>query len=86
MTSPQSISGSFQLDYPTSLTSLSLDSFAVRYQSLGANGSGSGTGLGTPTPAVPEPATWAMMLIGFGATGFAMRRTRRKLPAFAQLA
>ena len=26
--------------------------------------------------AVPEPATWAMMLIGFGAIGFAMRRRR----------
>jgi len=24
--------------------------------------------------AVPEPATWAMMLMGFGAVGFAMRR------------
>ena len=23
--------------------------------------------------AVPEPATWTMMLIGFGALGFAMR-------------
>ncbi len=30
--------------------------------------------------AVPEPGTWAMMLMGFGAVGFAMRRTRvRKL-------
>lgn len=27
--------------------------------------------------AVPEPATWAMMIIGFGFTGFAMRRQRR---------
>jgi hypothetical protein len=27
--------------------------------------------------AVPEPATWAMMLMGFGAIGFAMRRRRR---------
>lgn len=33
---------------------------------------------------VPEPATWAMMLLGFGAVGFAIRRRRR--PALAQLA
>ena len=35
--------------------------------------------------AVPEPATWAMMLIGFGGIGFAMRRRRRRGLA-AQLA
>jgi len=29
------------------------------------------------TTVVPEPATWAMMLMGFGAAGFAMRRRRR---------
>jgi hypothetical protein len=28
--------------------------------------------------AVPEPGTWAMMLIGFGAIGFTMRRQRRQ--------
>nr|WP_281393330.1 PEPxxWA-CTERM sorting domain-containing protein [Sphingomonas xinjiangensis] len=28
--------------------------------------------------AVPEPATWAMMLFGVGATGGAMRRRRHK--------
>lgn len=33
---------------------------------------------------VPEASTWAMMLIGFGAIGFAMRRGRR--PVLAQLA
>ncbi|WP_246167308.1 PEPxxWA-CTERM sorting domain-containing protein [Sphingomonas piscis] len=28
--------------------------------------------------AVPDPATWATMIIGFGAIGFAMRASRRK--------
>lgn len=32
--------------------------------------------------AVPEPATWAMMLIGFGAIGLAVRR-RRSAPSLA---
>lgn len=35
--------------------------------------------------AVPEPTTWAMMLIGFGGIGYSMRR-RRKSAAIAQLA
>lgn len=30
-----------------------------------------------PAAAVPEPGTWAMMLVGFGAIGFSMRRRRR---------
>jgi hypothetical protein len=34
---------------------------------------------GEITAAVPEPGTWAMMLIGFGAIGFSMRRSRSKL-------
>jgi hypothetical protein len=29
-------------------------------------------------PPVPEPATWAMMLMGFGAAGYAMRRRRQQ--------
>lgn len=33
---------------------------------------------GTPVPAVPEPSTWAMMILGFGAVGGAMRASRRK--------
>jgi hypothetical protein len=33
---------------------------------------------------VPEPATWAMMLLGFGGIGMAMRRRRQ--PALAQIA
>ena len=52
------------------------------------NGQGSsnaqifGTGY---TPPVPEPATWAMMLLGFGGIGVAMRR-RRKAAPLAQIA
>lgn len=38
------------------------------------------------TPPVPEPATWAMMLLGFGAAGTAMRRSRRRAAQLAQLA
>lgn len=30
---------------------------------------------------VPEPTTWAMMILGFGAVGFAMRRRNRALAA-----
>ena len=37
-------------------------------------------------PPIPEPATWAMMLLGFGAAGAAMRRSRRKTAMLAQIA
>ena len=36
----------------------------------------------TPTSAVPEPASWAMMIFGFGAIGGSLRRRRNK-PALA---
>lgn len=32
---------------------------------------------------VPEPATWAMMILGFGAVGFAFRRRREGSPDLA---
>lgn len=35
------------------------------------------------TPSVPEPATWAMMMIGFGAIGGALRHRRRSATALA---
>lgn len=35
---------------------------------------------------VPEPATWAMMLIGFGAVGYSARRRRRSGIALRQIA
>ena len=66
------------------LSSLFLE--AGTYQ-LTINGNNSSTGSlgGTVTiNAVPEPGTWAMMLLGFGAAGYAMRR--RRAPVLAQMA
>ena len=56
---------------------------------LAVNGTATGGGsfAGTVTilaAAVPEPATWAMMLLGFGAIGLSMRKRRR--PVLAQVA
>ena len=43
-----------------------------------------GFGSVLPEPgAVPEPATWAMMILGFGAAGAAMRNNRRRQAALA---
>jgi hypothetical protein len=39
---------------------------------------------GAGAPPLPEPATWAMMLMGFAASGFALRR--RRSGAIAQIA
>ena len=33
--------------------------------------------------AVPEPATWAMMIAGFGLAGLGLRRNRRRTAAIA---
>ena len=43
---------------------------------LTANSREGSTFLASTGDGVPEPATWAMMLLGFGAVGFAMRRQR----------
>lgn len=48
------------------------------------NGSYGGNLTFAPNTAVPEPATWAMMLLGFGAVGWQFRRKRNT--ALAQFA
>lgn len=45
---------------------------------LGAAGS-TGTYTGTLAYAIPEPAMWALMIMGFGVAGAAMRMRRRKV-------
>ena len=36
--------------------------------------------------AVPEPATWAMMILGMGAVGFAMRRRNKNVSTTVRFA
>jgi hypothetical protein len=78
--------GSFVLNFANQLNSIALSDFSVRYQALNSTqlgiSGGSASGLGTRS-AVPEPATWAMMLGGFGLLGAASRRRRRTTVTYA---
>lgn len=75
--------GSFVLQVANAATALSVDRAFVRYQSLTLPGINSATGLGA-VGAIPEPATWAMMIGGFGLVGaVARRRARATGPAIA---
>ncbi len=73
--------GTFTLNFSPGTTSFVLDQFYVRYQSLVTSepNNGSATGLGTvAVVAVPEPATWALMMLGIGFVGGAMRLAKRR--------
>jgi hypothetical protein len=54
---------------------LTFDQFYVRYQSIAGTNLGT-SGTGVQVNAVPEPATWGMMLFGFGLVGSTLRRRR----------
>ena len=76
-----SFSGTFTLNYAAGAGDVALTDFVTRYTGItAANGV---SGIGHVTGAVPEPATWAMMLLGFGAIGVSMRRRK---PVLAQVA
>lgn len=66
------VSGSFSLTYASSMNTLTLSDFVMRWQALENGGSASGPG----TPGVPEPATWAMFIFGFSAVGYTLRRRK----------
>ncbi len=78
----QTGTGTFALTLSQAVSSISLDDFVVRFQSIAPtiNGSSSGVGIGTvtdfsgPVSAAPEPMTWAMMILGFGLIGATLRR------------
>lgn len=61
-----------------------MHSVTVNGAAVGTKGGGSYSGTINVAPPIPEPATWALMLLGFGAVGFVVRRRRR--PALAQIA
>ena len=62
-----------------------IGTWTYRLSFTGNNPQNSGVMNGNVTimMAIPEPGTWALMLLGFGAMGLAMRRNRR--PGIAQL-
>ena len=53
----------FQTDYSITGRGVNLDNLVVTGERI--------------TSAVPEPATWAMMIVGFFGAGSALRRARR---------
>lgn len=59
---------------------LTLDNLGIRYQDIDpVDGNCSfcnGSGTGTPTM-IPEPATWMMMILGFGMIGMQLKRRQR---------
>lgn len=70
-------SGSFSLTFGSALTSIRLDNFVTRFQSIDPELNGGNSGIGLPVNApVPEPASWALMILGFGVAGGALRRRR----------
>jgi hypothetical protein len=73
----QTFNGTLAMEFTSNPDSITLSQPIIRFQNTGLN-QGSDVGLPSRTPPLPEPATWAMMIMGFGATGVAMRRSRRR--------
>ena len=75
----------------SSLRNSPINNFIFRWQSVagnfqGTSGIGMGTGDGGFDPGggeVPEPATWAMLIAGFGLVGAVARRRRGALSVSA---
>ena len=62
------------------LTSVQFDAFGLKNRAAYDN---IVVGDARPTGGAPEPATWAMMIIGFGAAGTQLRRQRRAATGLA---
>ena len=74
---------SFKIDWIGSKNNYDLVSKDIGLNNCTREGCPVPTQFGNP---VPEPATWAMMLLGFGGIGMAMRRGRKANGRLLQLA
>lgn len=74
-----SAAGTFTLNFAAATGDVTLENLFIRYQSINGPGLEDGSGVGVPTNGViPEPATWAMMIVGFGLAGTMIRSARRR--------
>jgi PEP-CTERM motif len=70
-----SVNGTFNLNFAAAQASVALSDFSVRYQGIESAEFNirDGSASGVPFGMVPEPATWAFMILGFGLIGGALR-------------
>jgi hypothetical protein len=57
---------------------LTVGTYTFSFTGNNTSASGTLTGNATISAALPEPGTWGMMILGFGAVGMAMRGRRRR--------
>ena len=67
-------SGTLALIFNGLVNDITLSDFVDRYQAFNYQGIQSAIGIQS---AVPEPGTWAMMIVGIGFAGGALRRKRQ---------
>ena len=79
--SPSGTPAATWLNFSTSFVAMSSGPQTLAFQFNGGGVTAADFGIDRVylTTAVPEPGTWAMMLLGFGAIGAAMRRRRRPI-------
>ena len=63
-----------------------IDASNIDIITLAYNSSSNARLYSTGTPSVPEPSTWLMMLLGFGAVGAAAKRRRKGFGRLLQIA